>query len=317
MLKDMREIATILDQTIEKSERVRAKERELVKGERLSIRKALSFDPTRISEMSPESQFYNPYRQMGDGSYAPHSPEHWAEQGRMDQSDAGKAYHNMVRNPDGYREADNMLNVMKSVIIRTADECIVKGRNLPIGTVHDYNGQRYQKTGPGKWVLMAAGKKSADHPVEADHQKRHAAISGELDARKRGEKAAPTFNDRAKTANERHQSITTRETELNAKEHDVRTREMDAREKELQLATKRMLELAKKHKIPLKELGIEEPKKTATAAPKKPGVGATSKGPKGNNDKPKAKTLDPVKQAGETARQQRAKAAMSAFGGGR
>lgn len=71
---DLNEVASILDEHIEKA-----------------LQKSLSFNPHVLHEMTDDSPFYNPYRRMEDGSFAPHEKGYWVSQGK---------------NADGYRETD-------------------------------------------------------------------------------------------------------------------------------------------------------------------------------------------------------------------
>jgi len=67
------DISSLLDGMIEKAEK---------KEEPQKIRKALSFNPATLTQMTHESMFYNPYRTMSDGTFLPYTPEYWADQGK-------------------------------------------------------------------------------------------------------------------------------------------------------------------------------------------------------------------------------------------
>ena len=66
MLKDIRDVASILDGAIEKSIEIEMQEEIKAKSKRLEIRKALSFDPMRPLELGEDTTVYNPYRWVDD-----------------------------------------------------------------------------------------------------------------------------------------------------------------------------------------------------------------------------------------------------------
>lgn len=106
-----------------------------------AIAKSLSFDPTRPVEMNAEQNYYNPYRQLGDGSYAPHAPGYWMEQaaGAMPDGEFGfgqrrQAFdeddHSRALRRDGYREVDQFMRqagVVKAMLDIEIDEMLEKG----------------------------------------------------------------------------------------------------------------------------------------------------------------------------------------------
>ena len=59
----------------------------------LSVKKSLSFNPLSIPEMTLDSNYYNPYRTLSDGTFMPHPREYWTSQGR---------------NPEGYQNVFEM-----------------------------------------------------------------------------------------------------------------------------------------------------------------------------------------------------------------
>ena len=73
-MEDIRNIASILDDMIEKS---------LVKK---PIKKAfkfnLTFDPINPVVMTPGSDYYCPYSMAPEGGYLPYTPEYWATLGK-------------------------------------------------------------------------------------------------------------------------------------------------------------------------------------------------------------------------------------------
>lgn len=99
--------------------------------------KSLSFDPCAPHEMGAESTYYNPYRHLSDGSFAPHSSGYWMEQaaGSMPDGEFGRRVifeeTNVQREHrrDGYTEVDRFYRqagVIKAVMDVEID-LIVKG----------------------------------------------------------------------------------------------------------------------------------------------------------------------------------------------
>jgi predicted ABC-type ATPase len=240
-MQDIREISSLLDETIQKGEEVEQKRIDKSKRHRQSIRKALSFNPLHIEEVGADSGHYNPYEwNEAGGGFTPHSPEHWAEQGKLDRTDIGKLLHHQVRDPEGYREAKEYYKLLqprlpvrdiKSIIKDTLDRTEFQ-KALPVGTVHEWNGVPFKKIGPGQWVPVHQGAQK-DHPIEQHAQKKTDTIKEILGKRKKGEAKEPSFDDRAKQANQRQKDIETRENELGAKEIEHTTRDQDLRERGL------------------------------------------------------------------------------------
>jgi len=237
----MKEIAGLLDETIEKGNEVERKRLEKSKRQRQSIRKALSFNPINIQEVGPDSGFYSPYEWNDSvGGFMPHSPEHWAEQGRMDRTDIGKLLHQQVRDPEGYREAKDYYKLLQPRLVKKSlrkliNEIVDKAeftKALPVGTVHEWNGIPFKKVGPGQWVPVHQGAQK-DHPIEQDATKKKEAIQDILKRRKTGEAKEPSFDDKAKKTNQRAKEIADRDNELNQKELDTTKRDLDLRERGL------------------------------------------------------------------------------------
>ena len=178
MREDIRDIARLLDDTIEKGKAVEKSRRERSREKYTSIRKALSFDPLRIQNMDSNLGYYNPYRQMPDGTFAPMSAEHWM--GAKTRDPELNEYYRMVRNYSGYRESEAMLAAMKSAVEDSIGDICKAG--FPVGTVHKYRGQDYQKQSNGEWVPVKGS--SSMHPIEqhaTDHLKK---LQQELASRK-------------------------------------------------------------------------------------------------------------------------------------
>lgn len=100
MDRELSEIASLLDETIQKGLSLKAKEKRL--------RKALSFNPMMPHEMGEHSLYHNPYKILPDGSYAPYessylmAPQIVYREGEKELV----AYPNEEVRRDGYREVD-------------------------------------------------------------------------------------------------------------------------------------------------------------------------------------------------------------------
>lgn len=128
------EVAALLDETIAKAEQLESR------APARPLRRSLSFDPMKPVEMNAEVPYYNPYRQLGDGSFAPHAPQYWMEQagGALPDGEFGfgerrfafeENDHGRQLRRDGYREVDSFYRqagVTKAVMDVEIDE-IMKG----------------------------------------------------------------------------------------------------------------------------------------------------------------------------------------------
>ena len=105
MRKSMKEIAEILDDVIEP---------------KVSLSKALTFNPMMPFEMTAESSYYNPYRILPDGSFFPHPREYWTSIGKDPEG-----YKNVYEH---YREAGQYTQYRKSFdkLKENVDEMIEK-----------------------------------------------------------------------------------------------------------------------------------------------------------------------------------------------
>jgi hypothetical protein len=97
-MRDMMEIASLLDDTIQKGLSIKRK----------GFKKALTFNPLQPHEMGDFSSYHNPYRMLPDGSYAPYeSKELMAPQVEYQVGDKTlKMYPDEEIRRDGYREVD-------------------------------------------------------------------------------------------------------------------------------------------------------------------------------------------------------------------
>jgi ppGpp synthetase/RelA/SpoT-type nucleotidyltranferase len=177
-MQDIREIASLLDETIEKGCEVDRRRRVKIVREKDEIRKALSFDPTKVQVMSPELGYYNPYRMLEDGTFAPLSRQHWSTE-RSSDPEISK-YHKMVRCPSGYRESEAMITAMKSLVEDTIGEVCKAG--FPVGTIHTYGGAKYKKQANGDWIPVQ--DKASGHPVERHATEHLKKLQEELARRK-------------------------------------------------------------------------------------------------------------------------------------
>jgi len=241
-MKDIREISSLLDETIEKGEKVTQSRIEKSKKKRQSIRKALSFNPMSIHEMTPDSLYHNPYDHTELG-FMPKPPGYWQNEGRGERTEEMSSFHRQVHDPEAYREVKDYYSAldarpMQKSMSAVLEETVSKAK-LPVGTVHMWNGAQFQKVAEGKWEPVHEGA-AKDHPIEQSAGQHKEKLKQELEARKRGEKDEPSFADRAKKTNEKHREVDQREKELQGKETehkermlDMREQELDSREKEL------------------------------------------------------------------------------------
>lgn len=214
--------------------------------------KSISFNPLEPHAMNEESSYYNPYRRLGDGSYAPHQTEHWMQQEPslfLDGEFGGRrvgvgSAHSEAQRRDGYSEVDRFYQaagVFRSQLYASVDD-IVKGipsgpkgsgkKGLPVGTVHMWNGMQFRKEADGQWLPVTEGK--GPHPIEQDAANRHGKIKQILDARKKGKAKEPSFDDRARVATAKHKEISTKEADLEKRDREAAARDHDHREKTLQ-----------------------------------------------------------------------------------
>ncbi len=113
-----------------------------------SIMKSLSHNPFDPVVMNEESGYYNPYRQLADGSYVPHPVKHWEDQGK-----AAEHYGTT-------RQMYAMMGVEKSLgKLRTLGRLVKsdasKAGAVPVGTIHTYrDGMKYKKVAEGHWQAV-------------------------------------------------------------------------------------------------------------------------------------------------------------------
>jgi len=143
MFSDLEEVASLLDDCIEKAF---AKKGKVQKYED-SIIKGLSHDPFNPVMMTEEQPYYNPYRQMQDGSFLPHSVEYWESQGKS--SDDYNTTRQFYQNYIPVSQARDRLETFS----RSLSNDLFKAGAVPVGTVHTYrDGHKYKKMGEGQWA---------------------------------------------------------------------------------------------------------------------------------------------------------------------
>lgn len=136
---DILEISKSLDDVIEKGSRLESK------SSGGSLRKGLTFDPTRPYEMTSESEFYNPYRQLEGGGYMPYPVDYWREKGKT----ASKEPYIEVQIL--YDQIEFKRSQYNGQILKSMND-LFKGE-VPVGTTHTYsNGVTYKKLAPGRWA---------------------------------------------------------------------------------------------------------------------------------------------------------------------
>lgn len=149
---DLDKLADTLDEHILKG----LKPRRISKVEQAEaeLHKSLSHDPFSPFEMTQDSPFYNPYRNV-DGAYLPYSADYWESQGK--DRDAYLTTTNLYARLGGVNKS---LGALKKMARFLGQGDLIKGGAVPIGTVHTYrDGQRYKKVADGKWTPMAGLEK--------------------------------------------------------------------------------------------------------------------------------------------------------------
>lgn len=261
-MKDMREIASLLDDTVKKGEQIDEKRKALKKAERQKkrraikkaghvIKKGLSFNPFNIRTVDRNMDIYNPYRAMPDGSFAPYEPDYWEQQGRA-QTDAHSQFYREARDPEGYREVREYYEFLKprnfqKSLYKTVEETVEKAKVAQPGEIHEWNGVKFQKQSNGKWIPVHDGAQK-DHPIEQDRNQKISKLEQELKQRKEGKREEPNIDDRAKKQNERVKDLERKETEVGSKEQELKERELETREADLENREKELKEKDKDKK---------------------------------------------------------------------
>jgi ppGpp synthetase/RelA/SpoT-type nucleotidyltranferase len=199
-MKDIRDIASELDEVIEKGKKLEEKANE--------IKKSLSFDPTRPVDMSSvDSVFYSPYRQMADGTYAPYPVDHWAGMGkpreayrtteefyRMAGGDGGEPFLNLQDVASVRPKFARSMGWKKKFEI-LKKSVSVGSKGMSIGTIHTWkDGNKYRKINQNEWELVSEGGrgKRVDDPESHKHIEKDAGdrtarikkVKNELEKRK-------------------------------------------------------------------------------------------------------------------------------------
>jgi len=168
-MKNINEITSELDEVIEKGN---------------EVKKALTFDILKPTEMSEFQHFYSPYQLRTDGTYAPWPEDHWLQQKPSSERDPSFAAYRHKQ--DGFRETRAFYGDPEPIrqFRRSIDGIFAKG--LPVGTIHKYeDGTQYRKEetdGVPHWVPVGVNEhqrkmhnpnsQSAHHEIE-----RHAKTS--------------------------------------------------------------------------------------------------------------------------------------------
>ena len=226
--------------------------------------KSISFNPLEPHDMNVESTYYSPYRLLSDGSYAPHDKGYWMQQAPQLHADGEfggqqmrilSADEERMRD-DGYSEVSKFYRaagVFKSELYSEIDKLVKalpsgnpppppggsgKPRGLPVGTIHDWQGVRYQKQGDGQWLPVQQGK--GPHPVEQDAQAKQKQLQQIIKDRTEGRAKEPGLDDRARKATEKANEVGAKEADLEhrdrqAKDRDLSHREQKIKDKEVEL----------------------------------------------------------------------------------
>lgn len=111
-----------------------------------TITKSLSHNPFDPVVMNDEVGYYNPYRQLQDGSFAPHPVSHWEGQGK-----SAEHYETTRQMYKQMGVVEKSLGKLKHLGDLVKAE-LGKGGAVPVGTVHTYrDGQKYKKVKEGGW----------------------------------------------------------------------------------------------------------------------------------------------------------------------
>jgi ppGpp synthetase/RelA/SpoT-type nucleotidyltranferase len=191
-MRDIREIASILDEDIKKSLAPRRSVAQFEKQIRESIdegedlTKSITYNPLEPADMGlNRHSYYSPYRRLSDGSFAPHSVEHWAEQGKE---------------PGDYNDVHRFLSEA-GYYTKKAQDCtnrlrdLVKGGVANVGEIREWKGVKWQKVSqtPSHWAPVSedhqhmASKDAPGTGMHLDLDKHHARMGGieaELKSRK-------------------------------------------------------------------------------------------------------------------------------------
>jgi hypothetical protein len=150
---NLNDLAQMLDPTIKKGEELEQKD--LIKSEnrRKQIRKALSHNPFNPVDMGLDSEYYNPYKyNYEDGAFMPHSPEYWYDQGKSPEKDEYNTVKQFYGRKVEIQQTFNRFADLK----RSLDEGDLIKAGLPVGTVHEWKGQKFKKVAEGDWKPIAA-----------------------------------------------------------------------------------------------------------------------------------------------------------------
>jgi len=179
-MKDLDKLSSILDEHIVKGLATRPKTK--VEAIEQDLMKALSFDPFSPVQVTPESQYYNPYMQHPSGGYMPYPDTYWAEQ--AETVNYGGQTFTRPRSAGGYETVREFYSIVNdrdesnpraihplfqgrimpvlesqsrfSQFRKSHLDFIFKGKPVPVGTVHvGPDGNKYKKMAEGKWVPVA------------------------------------------------------------------------------------------------------------------------------------------------------------------
>jgi hypothetical protein len=157
---DIKEVASLLDETIEKGLPKKSKieqiEEDIVKG--------LSFDPMEPILMTADSPYHNPYLQLQDGSFAPHPEDYWIGQGKDASAyDTTRQFYRDAGVTKSFKEGRKALaDLSKSMF-----DYVIKGAAVPVGTVHEFrDGKKYRKIAEGQWLPVTEGRGGMQKPQQ-------------------------------------------------------------------------------------------------------------------------------------------------------
>lgn len=248
--KDINEISNCLNECIEKGNTLKNKlNKSYIRFKRRELRKAISFNPMNPVNMNEDVAYYSPYKQSSDGSYQPYSADYWLSQietnSFKNRRDYREGYEHLREYFKSEQSAKDMLN--KSISETVKNKIVVKSKNLPVGTIHEWHGVKMKKVSEGKgmndWQPVSNEK---THPAEQELVGKKTKIEEELSAREKGKPEPKSNDDKENDIAERESSLDEREKQLEQREQkhahkelDSRTKEVEKREKEVGIKTEK------------------------------------------------------------------------------
>lgn len=173
MLLRIDEIGSIFDDDILKS---KSKRRRTVADYQEMISKGLSFDPSRITEVTTieDSGYYAPYLQADDGGFYPHPANYWVGQGKDPQTYGNTVdFYNRAGIQHDTMDALNRLKEQSGQFSFKRAYEHKSGNKTLIGTIHEHKGEKYKKVGSDNWKPVGEGGKGLSSEKDATRVGHH------------------------------------------------------------------------------------------------------------------------------------------------